>query len=158
MTQKKDKRKRKKRKFQKDDVTVIDSDIAKKSVVTTALGNAMEWFDFGIYSYLVVIIGQVFYSGIDDSAQLVFSFGTFAVAFLVRPIGGMFFGMLGDRLGRKKNLGYHIDHDGYCNIQHRTDPKLRFHRNYSADPAAMCKIGTGIFHGRRICWSDDLHC
>lgn len=46
----------------------------------------------------------MFYSGISDSAQLVFSFGTFAVAFLVRPLGGMFFGMLGDRLGRKKVL------------------------------------------------------
>lgn len=40
--------KRKKYKFDEDDVTVIDSDIAKKSVVATALGNAMEWFDFGI--------------------------------------------------------------------------------------------------------------
>lgn len=96
--------KRKKYKFSKDEITVVDTDVAKKTVVATALGNAMEWFDFGIYSYLVVIIGTVFYSGVSDSAQLVFSFGTFAVAFLVRPIGGMFFGMLGDRLGRKKIL------------------------------------------------------
>ncbi|MFD1707889.1 MFS transporter [Siminovitchia sediminis] len=96
--------KRRKYKFSKDDVTVVDTDVAKKTVVATALGNAMEWFDFGIYSYLVVIIGSVFYSGISESAQLVFSFGTFAVAFLVRPIGGMFFGMLGDRLGRKRIL------------------------------------------------------
>lgn len=96
--------KRRKYKFSKDDVTVVDSEVAKKTVVATALGNAMEWFDFGIYSYLVVIIGTVFYSGVSESAQLVFSFGTFAVAFLVRPIGGMFFGMLGDRLGRKKIL------------------------------------------------------
>lgn len=97
-------RKPKKYKVNEDDITLIDSQIAKKAVVATALGNAMEWFDFGIYSYLVVIIGKVFYSGVSDSAQLVFSFGTFAVAFLVRPIGGMFFGMLGDRLGRKKIL------------------------------------------------------
>lgn len=104
MDRKKEKNKRTKYKFHKNDITVVDADIAKKAVVATALGNAMEWFDFGIYSYLVVIIGKVFYSGVSDSAQLVFSFGTFAVAFLVRPIGGMFFGMLGDRLGRKKIL------------------------------------------------------
>lgn len=104
MDRKKEKNKRKKYKFHKDDITVVDTDIAKKAVVATALGNAMEWFDFGIYSYLVVIIGKVFYSGISESTQLVFSFGTFAVAFLIRPIGGMFFGMLGDRLGRKKIL------------------------------------------------------
>jgi len=97
-------RKRKKHKFHKSDVTIIDTGIAKKAVIATAMGNAMEWFDFGIYSYLVVILGKVFYSGVSDSAQLIFSFGTFAVAFLVRPIGGMFFGMLGDRLGRKTIL------------------------------------------------------
>lgn len=100
---KKQKRK-KKPKLKKSDVTVVDSQVARKAVVATAMGNAMEWFDFGIYSYLVGIIAKVFYAGVPDSAQLVFSFGTFAIAFLVRPIGGMFFGMLGDRLGRKKIL------------------------------------------------------
>lgn len=93
-----------KRKLKKDDITVVDTKAAKKAVVATALGNAMEWFDFGIYSYLAVTIGKVFFSGTAGSLQLVFSFATFAVAFLVRPIGGMFFGMLGDKLGRKKIL------------------------------------------------------
>ncbi|QQZ08670.1 glycine betaine/L-proline transporter ProP [Heyndrickxia vini] len=93
-----------KRRLKKDDITVVDTKAAKKAVVATALGNAMEWFDFGIYSYLAVTIGKVFFSGTAGSLQLVFSFATFAVAFLVRPIGGMFFGMLGDKLGRKKIL------------------------------------------------------
>src|SRR5699024_3931568 len=66
--------------------------------------NAMEWFDFGIYSYLVGITGVVFCSVVPYAYQVVFTFGTFAVAFLVRPIGGIVFGMLGDRLGRKKIL------------------------------------------------------
>ena len=97
-------KKRKKKKLKKSDVTVVDTDVAKKAVVATAMGNAMEWFDFGIYSYLVGIISKVFYSGIDESYQLIFGFGTFAVAFLVRPIGGIVFGRLGDKIGRKKIL------------------------------------------------------
>ncbi|HBC82992.1 MAG TPA: MFS transporter, partial [Escherichia sp.] len=87
-----------------DDITVIDSGLLKKAVGAAALGNTMEWFDFGVYSYLAVIIGQVFFPGASSTAQLIASFGTFAAAFLVRPIGGMVFGPLGDRFGRQKIL------------------------------------------------------
>jgi len=91
-------------KLKKDDITVVDSDSARKAVVATAVGNGMEWFDFGIYSYLAATIGQVFFPEVSGPMQLVYSFATFAVAFIARPIGGIFFGMLGDRLGRKKVL------------------------------------------------------
>ncbi|MBS4175593.1 glycine betaine/L-proline transporter ProP [Bacillus sp. FJAT-49736] len=97
-------KKKSERRLKKEDITIVDADTAKKAVFATALGNAMEWFDFGIYSYLAVTIGKVFFSGVTGPLQLVFSFATFAVAFLVRPFGGMFFGMLGDKLGRKKIL------------------------------------------------------
>lgn len=43
-----------------DDITVIDKKLLKRAVGAAALGNTMEWFDFGVYSYLAVIIGQVF--------------------------------------------------------------------------------------------------
>ncbi|SOD59304.1 MFS transporter, partial [Candidatus Pantoea floridensis] len=87
-----------------DDITVIDNKLLKRAVGAAALGNAMEWFDFGVYSYLAVIIGQVFFADASATAQLIASFGTFAAAFLVRPIGGMVFGPLGDRIGRQKVL------------------------------------------------------
>ncbi|MGE6258395.1 glycine betaine/L-proline transporter ProP [Heyndrickxia sporothermodurans] len=99
-----DKEKKSKRKLKKDDITIVDTNVSKKAVVATALGNAMEWFDFGIYSYLAVTIGRVFFPETTGPLQLVYSFATFAVAFIVRPLGGMFFGMLGDKLGRKKIL------------------------------------------------------
>lgn len=87
-----------------DDITVIDPDMHKKSVRAAALGNIMEWFDFGVYSYLATVIGNVFFAGTSPSLQLVATFGTFAAAFLVRPIGGMVFGPLGDLIGRQKVL------------------------------------------------------
>lgn len=91
-------------KLKKEEITVVDSKSARKAVVATAVGNGMEWFDFGIYSYLAATIGQVFFPEVSGPMQLVYSFATFAVAFIARPIGGIFFGMLGDRLGRKKVL------------------------------------------------------
>lgn len=90
--------------IEKEDVTVVDPKMARKAVFAAGVGNAMEWFDFGIYSYLAVTLGKVFFPQMTGTSQLVYTFATFAIAFLVRPFGGMFFGMLGDRLGRKKVL------------------------------------------------------
>jgi MHS family proline/betaine transporter-like MFS transporter len=65
----------------------------------------MEWYDFGIYGFLATTLAQVFYPGDSSSAVgLIATFGTLAAAFAVRPFGGIFFGALGDRIGRKKVL------------------------------------------------------
>jgi MHS family proline/betaine transporter-like MFS transporter len=79
---------------------VVDEHDVRRAVGATAMGNAMEWFDFGIYSYLAVVLGKVFFPDSGDMG-LIYSLAAFAVAFLVRPIGGFFFGMLGDRIGRR---------------------------------------------------------
>lgn len=89
-------------KFNKKKINVVSIEKAKKSVFATGVGNAMEWFDFGLYSYLAVIISQNFFSPVqNDELKLIFTFGTFAIAFLMRPLGGVIFGRIGDRLGRK---------------------------------------------------------
>ncbi|MGW5875946.1 MFS transporter [Nocardiopsis terrae] len=78
----------------------------RKAVTAAAIGNATEWYDFGVYSYLAVTIGLVFYPSQAAGVQLIATFTTFAAAFLVRPLGGMFFGPLGDRIGRKQVLAF----------------------------------------------------
>ncbi|MFD3534521.1 glycine betaine/L-proline transporter ProP [Streptomyces sp. NPDC058664] len=91
-------------KLRRTDITVTDEAAVKRAVRAASLGNAMEWFDFGIYAYLAVTLGHVFFPSGNDTVQLLSSFATFAVAFLIRPLGGMVFGPMGDRLGRKKVL------------------------------------------------------
>ncbi|WP_435849391.1 glycine betaine/L-proline transporter ProP [Streptomyces tibetensis] len=86
------------------DPTVTDPALVKRAVKAAALGNAMEWFDFGVYSYIAVTLGKVFFPSGNPTAQLLSTFGAFAAAFLVRPLGGMIFGPLGDRVGRQKVL------------------------------------------------------
>ncbi|MGG2462768.1 MFS transporter [Streptomyces sp. RGM 3693] len=90
--------------LRRTDITVTDEPTVRRAVKAAALGNAMEWFDFGIYSYLALTIGKVFFPGGSATTSLLSSFATFAVAFLVRPLGGAYFGPLGDRIGRKKVL------------------------------------------------------
>ncbi|MFB7111252.1 MFS transporter [Streptomyces sp. NPDC056190] len=86
--------------------TVTDPALVRRAVKAAALGNAMEWFDFGVYSYIAVTLGKVFFPSGNPTAQLLSTFGAFAAAFLVRPFGGMVFGPLGDRIGRQKVLAF----------------------------------------------------
>lgn len=96
--------KRRHPKLRRSDITVTDEPAVKRATKAAALGNAMEWYDFGIYSYLAATLGEVFFPSGNHTAQLLSTFATFAVAFLVRPIGGMVLGPLGDKIGRKTIL------------------------------------------------------
>ena len=80
----------------------------RKVIVAAAIGNFVEWFDFAIYGFLATTIAQQFFPSGDASAALLKTFAVFAVAFAFRPLGGIFFGMLGDRIGRKRTLAMTI--------------------------------------------------
>ncbi len=89
----------------RDEIRVSNPKAMRRSIAGTAVGNFMEWYDFGIYGFLATTLAQVFYPGDSSSAVgLIATFGTLAAAFAVRPFGGIFFGALGDRIGRKKVL------------------------------------------------------
>ncbi len=90
--------------LQIDDITVIDKGRVKKAVTAAALGNAMEWFDFGVYGFVAYALGKVFFPDASPSVQTIAALGTFSVPFLVRPLGGVFFGVMGDKFGRQKVL------------------------------------------------------
>ena len=83
-----------------------DTDSAmRRDTLATAIGNFMEWYDFGVYGYIATTIAQVFYPGNSVSAvHLIATFSTLAAAYVVRPLGGFVLGPLGDRVGRKRIL------------------------------------------------------
>jgi MFS transporter, MHS family, proline/betaine transporter len=83
-----------------------DADSAmRRDTAGTAIGNFMEWYDFGVYGYIATTIAQVFYPGNSVSAvHLIATFSTLAAAYVVRPLGGFVLGPLGDRIGRKRVL------------------------------------------------------
>ena len=84
-----------------------DKATLRRAIAASALGNATEWFDYGIYAYGVTYISAALFPGEVDDAVL-FALATFAISFLVRPLGGLFWGPLGDRLGRKSVLALTI--------------------------------------------------
>ncbi|WP_158966528.1 MFS transporter [Chachezhania sediminis] len=72
--------------------------------IAGAIGNTLEWYDFAIYGYLAPIIAAQFFPSDDKTVSLIATFGVFAAGFMMRPIGGIFFGHIADRHGRKLAL------------------------------------------------------
>src|SRR6201995_4263942 len=66
--------------------------------------NAVEWYDFAIYGFLATFIAANFFPAANDTAALLNTFAIFAAAFVMRPLGGLVFGPLGDRIGRQRVL------------------------------------------------------
>ncbi|MBF0442800.1 MAG: MFS transporter [Oligoflexales bacterium] len=75
-----------------------------KNLFGGVVGNALEWYDFAIFGFLAPTIGDHFFPSNDPLDSLLSTFSIFAAAYLVRPLGGILFGHIGDRLGRQKAL------------------------------------------------------
>jgi MHS family proline/betaine transporter-like MFS transporter len=84
--------------------SVEDAATVRRAVLACAIGQVFEIFDFVIYGFFAVAIGRAFFPSTDPIASLLASFATFAVGFLMRPVGAMVIGWYGDRFGRRKAL------------------------------------------------------
>ena len=78
--------------------------IAPRVVIAGAVGSVIEYFDFGVYGYVATILAVHFFAAGDPIAALLSTLATFAVAFVLRPVGALLFGHYGDRFGRKNAL------------------------------------------------------
>ncbi len=92
------------RRLRISDVNVVNQRTLKKALGGTIVGNTMEWYDVGVFGYLITTMGPVFLPEADKAVQNLFLLGTFAATFIARPLGGIFFGWLGDKIGRQKVL------------------------------------------------------
>ncbi|ABV75544.1 Proline/betaine transporter [Rickettsia akari str. Hartford] len=74
----------------------------RKVIIPGMIGNAAEWFDYALYAQFAYIIGQHFFP--DSEMRDTLTFAVFAAGFIVRPLGGIIFGNIGDRFGRRTAL------------------------------------------------------
>src|SRR5688572_6957361 len=76
--------------------------ISRGSLAVAAFSTIVEWYDFTLYLYFATVLARVFYGG--GAASLAVTLGGFAVAYLMRPLGAVVFGHVGDKLGRRNML------------------------------------------------------
>jgi MFS transporter, MHS family, proline/betaine transporter len=77
---------------------------AKRAVIASSVGNALEWFDIIVYASFALVISKLFFPTAEGITGLLLTFGTFALSYLIRPLGAIVLGSYGDRAGRKKAL------------------------------------------------------
>ncbi|MDT9597504.1 MFS transporter [Sphingosinicella rhizophila] len=77
---------------------------AKLVILASSLGTIFEWYDFYLYGLLATVITIQFFSGVNETTGFIFALAAFAAGFAVRPFGALFFGRIGDLVGRKNTF------------------------------------------------------
>ena len=86
----------------------VDRRALHKAATASFIGNFVEWFDYAAYGYLATVIAEVFFPDSAPTTALLATFAVFAISFVVRPVGGIFWGYVGDRYGRRAALSVSI--------------------------------------------------
>lgn len=89
-------------------MSMENSGSRSRHALAGTVGNVLEWYDFAVYGFLAPIMSPLFFPEDDGLTGLIKTYGIFAVGYLMRPIGGIIFGYVGDRLGRKTALQWSI--------------------------------------------------
>ncbi len=104
----------------------------KKAATAAWIGSALEYYDFFIYgSAAALIFPKVFFDESDPATATLLSLGTFGVAYAARPVGALFLGHFGDRLGRKKIMVFTLILMGAVDVPHRLSAHPRPGRHRS---------------------------
>ncbi|WP_242622929.1 MFS transporter [Pseudonocardia sediminis] len=84
--------------------TPEDRSRTRRAALAGGVGTMIEYYDFGLYGYLAVVVAPLFFPSTDPVVSLLASLAVFGSAFLIRPVGGVVFGHIGDRYGRRRAL------------------------------------------------------
>ncbi|QOK26132.1 MHS family MFS transporter [Cytobacillus oceanisediminis] len=83
----------------------MEKKLEKKVLIASLIGSSIEWFDYFLYGTVAALVfNQMFFHSNDPAVGLMLAYASFALAFFIRPLGGVIFSHIGDKIGRKKTL------------------------------------------------------
>jgi len=96
---------------------VIDPKTRRRALLGSAVGSAVEWYDYFLYGTMAsMVFGPLFFPSKDPVSSQMLALASFALAFLIRPVGGVVFSHIGDRVGRKKTLVMTLSTMGFATV------------------------------------------
>ena len=134
-----------------DAAQVEDKRNLRKVVAASFIGTTIEWYDFFLYGTAAALVfGELFFPGSSPLIGTLSAFGTFAVGFAARPLGGIVFGHFGDRIGRKAMLVTVAADHGRRDVPDRLPADARVDRHRRSDPARPAALRAGHRRRRRV--------
>ena len=83
----------------------MDRQVSRRVLIASLVGSSIEWFDYFLYGTVAgLVFNQLFFPAEDPTVGLLLSYASFALSFFIRPLGGIIFSHIGDRIGRKRTL------------------------------------------------------
>src|SRR5215470_1454773 len=122
----------------------------RRVVVAGGLGTLIEYYDYALYGYVSTIIAPLFFPGHDPVASLLSVLAVFALSYVVRPIGGIFFGWVGDRYGRKRALVVTVIGIGAANTALGILPTYAMVGVFAPILLVLVRITQGFFAGGEV--------
>ncbi|MEO3749586.1 MFS transporter [Streptomyces sp. B6B3] len=116
-------------------------------MATASIGNLIEWYDFALYAYSASAISHAFFPDGDDTASLLGTLAVFGVSFLLRPVGGLVLGRIGDRVGRKNVLSVAVLGMGVCTVLMGLIPSYAAIGIAAPILLVLTRLGQGFFSG-----------
>ena len=134
---------------------LISKETRRRVVAASFIGNFVEWFDYAVYGYLAAHPPSS--SPNPRQPALLATFALFAISFLVRPLGGFFWGHIGDKVGRRTALVPVDPHHVRRHVLHRPHARIRHHRLWAPVLLLVVRIvqgfsASGEYAGPRPSW------
>ncbi|WP_232477626.1 MFS transporter [Caballeronia calidae] len=118
-----------------------------KAVVSTVIGNMLEWFDFSSYAFFATILARLYFPTGDASTALIAAFAVFGIGLVARPLGAIFFGRLGDIKGRKFALMISMPMIGFATLAIALMPTYEQIGVWAPVCLVICRLAQGFSAG-----------
>ena len=132
-------------------------DMRRRAILSCLVGNFLELYDFTLYGFFAIFLGQTFFPSKDPMISLLGSLATFGVGFVMRPVGGLVMGAYADRFGRKGALILTMAMMAIATGLPGLLPGYASDRRLGAHPPGAVPAGAGILDRRRMGRRHHLH-
>jgi MHS family proline/betaine transporter-like MFS transporter len=131
-------------------VTVREVTAVRRVGLAGGIGTLIEYYDYALYGYVSTIIAPLFFPGHDPVASLLSVLAVFALSYVIRPIGGIVFGWIGDRFGRKRALLVTVVGIGLANTAVGILPTYAMAGVLAPLLLVVVRVGQGFFAGGEV--------